>query len=102
MWWGVVPHRGTPGVGQGGGRELCSRTAAPGTKAKPKLKFPHFHGHQSILAMEMSVVLVQHCSLGTGLTGAHVSFGKSFHSFPQQGAGESRVSVATDGRTGED
>lgn len=52
--------------------------------------------------MEMSVVLVQHCSLGTGLTGAHVSFGKSFHSFPQQGAGESRVSVATDGRTGED
>lgn len=83
MWWGVVPHRGTPGVGQGGGRELCSRTAVPGTKAKPKLKFPHFHGHQSILAMEMSVVLVQHCSLaGHGTYGSPREFWEVFSFLP--------------------
>lgn len=63
MWWGVVPHRGAPSVGQGGGRQPCSRTPASCAKAKPKLKFPHSHGHQGLLAMEMSVVLVQHCSL---------------------------------------
>lgn len=43
-------------MGQGGGRQPRSRTAAPCTKAKPKLKFSHSHGHQGLLAMEMSVV----------------------------------------------
>lgn len=31
-----------------------------------------------------------------------MSFGKSFHSFPQHSAGESHVSMATNGHTEED
>lgn len=58
MWWGVFPTEALPVWGKS-----CSRSPAACAKAKPKLKFPHSHGHQGLLAMEMSVVLVQHCSL---------------------------------------
>lgn len=82
--------------GARGGRQPHSKTAAPCAKAKPKLKFPHSCGHQGLLAMEISVVPVQHCSLaGHGTYGSPHEFWEVFSFLPQHGAGESHVSVAT-------
>lgn len=111
MRWGdgSLRRSGPPRAGRGGAGQPCFGTAAPRAprapraKAKPKSMLPDPHGHPTV-GHQWS-----RCSAApqplTGLTGAHVSFGKSSHQPPQpprRGAGEPRVSAAVARHSGEE